>query len=102
VSVKCAKTGLDRLVDRIVNAFEVGYLKMRPEYWPSCQRLLGFDPARSLYMDDDEGCLIAAKRFGVVHLIHSAKSSSQLPSAPLAEFWSITGFAPLLNGCPPR
>jgi putative hydrolase of the HAD superfamily len=98
VSVKSAKTGLDRLVDRIVDAFEVGYLKMRPEYWPSCQRLLGFDPARSLYMDDDEGCLIAAKRFGVAHLIHSAKSSSQLPPAPLAEFFSITGFAPLLNG----
>jgi 5'-nucleotidase len=102
VSVKSAKTGLDRLVDRIVDAFEVGYLKMRPEYWPSCQRLLGFDPARSLYMDDDEGCLIAAKRFGLAHLVHSAKSSSQLPPAPLAEFYSIAGFAPLLNGRPPR
>ena len=102
VSVKTAKTGLDRLVDRIVDAFQVGYLKMRPEYWPSCQRLLGFDPARSLYMDDDEGCLIAAKRFGVAHLVHSAKSSSQLPPAPLTEFCSITGFAPLLNGRPPR
>ncbi|MBM4127827.1 MAG: haloacid dehalogenase [Nitrospira sp.] len=102
VAVKTAKTGLHRLVDRIVDAFEVGYLKMRPEYWPSCQRLLGFDPARSLYMDDDEGCLIAAKRFGVAHLVHSAKSSSQLPPAPLAEFYSITGFAPLLNGHPPR
>ena len=100
VSVKVARTGLDRHVDRIVNAFEVGYLKMRPEYWPSCQRLLGFDPARSLYMDDDEGCLVAAKTFGVAHLIHSAKSSSQLPPAPLARFVSVTSFSPLLNGRP--
>ncbi|HSQ51250.1 MAG TPA: HAD family hydrolase [Nitrospiraceae bacterium] len=100
VSVKVAKTGLDQHVDRIVNAFEVGYLKMRPEYWPHCQRLLGFDPARSLYMDDDEGCLIAAQQFGVAHLIHSAKSSSQLPPAPLSQFVSITGFSPLLNGHP--
>ena len=53
VSVKIAKTGLNRHVDRIVNAFEVGHLKMRPEYWPKCQQLLGFDPARSLFMDDD-------------------------------------------------
>jgi putative hydrolase of the HAD superfamily len=98
VSVKAAKTGLDRHVGRILDAFEVGYLKMRPEYWPNCQRLLGFDPARSLYMDDDEGCLTAAKRFGVAHLIHSAKSSSQLPAALLAEFVSVTSFAPLLNG----
>ncbi|MBH0202172.1 MAG: HAD hydrolase-like protein [Nitrospira sp.] len=101
ISVKVAKTGLDRYVDRIVDAGEVGYLKMRPEYWPNCQRLLGFDPARSLFMDDDEGCLMAAKAFGVAHLVHSAKSSSQLPPSPLSQFLSIAGFAPLLNGRPP-
>ncbi len=101
VSVKVAKTGLDRYVDRIVDAFEVGYLKMRPEYWPACQRLLGFDPTRSLFMDDDEGCLMAAKSFGVAHLVHSAKSSSQLPPAPLPQFLSVSGFALLLNGRSP-
>ncbi len=100
VSVKVAKTGLDRHVNRILDAFEVGYLKMRWEYWPSCQRLVGFDPRRSLYMDDDEGCLIAAKRFGVARLIHSAKSSSRLPATPLAQFVSVTGFSLLLNGRP--
>jgi HAD superfamily hydrolase (TIGR01509 family) len=101
VSVKVAKTGLDRYVNRIVDAFEVGYLKMRPEYWPNCQRLLGFDPSRSLFMDDDEGCLMAAKEFGVAHLVHSAKSSSQLPPSPLSQFFSTTGFSPLLNGRSP-
>lgn len=100
LSVKTAKTGLDQYVDRIVDAFEIGYLKMRPEYWPKCQRLLGFDPARSLFMDDDEGCLVAAERFGVAHLIHSAKSSSRLPAAPLAQFFSVAGFQPLLDGYP--
>ncbi len=100
VSVKVAKTGLDRYVDRIVDAFEVGYLKMRPEYWPNCQRLLSFDPARSLFMDDDEGCLMAAKAFGVAYLVHSAKSSSQLPPTPLPQFFSISGFAPLMNDRP--
>ena len=100
VSVKVAKTGLDRYVDRIVDAFEVGYLKMRPEYWPNCRRLLSFDPAHSLFMDDDEGCLMAAKEFGVAYLIHSAKSSSQLPPSTLPQFLSITGFSPLMNGRP--
>jgi putative hydrolase of the HAD superfamily len=101
VSVKVAKTGLDCYVNRIVDAFEVGYLKMRPEYWPNCQRMLGFDPSRSLFMDDDEGCLTAAKEFGVAFLVHSAKSSSQLPPSPLSRFFSIAGFAPLLNGRSP-
>ncbi len=100
VSVKAARTGLDRHVDRILDAFEVGYLKMRPEYWPNCQRLVGFDPARSLYMDDDEECLTAARRFGVAFLVHSARSSSQLPPAPVDQFVSVSSFLPLLNGRP--
>ena len=91
---------LGKRVTVVTNAFEVGYLKMRPEYWPNCARLLGFDPTRSLYMDDDEACLNAAKKFGVAYLIHSAKSSSQLPPSPLAQFISVTGFSPLLNGRP--
>ena len=49
-------------------------------------------------MDDDEGCLVAAQQFGVALLIHSAKSSSQLPPAPLTQFVSVTGFSSLLNG----
>ncbi|MGH7181568.1 MAG: hypothetical protein ACREJN_06290, partial [Nitrospiraceae bacterium] len=72
----------------------------RPEYWPSCKRLLGFDPTRSFFMDDDENCLTAAKEFGVAHLIHSAKSSSQLPPAPLTQFVSVTGFSSLLSRQP--
>ncbi len=100
VGIKNAKTGLDRYVDRIVDAFEVGYLKMRPEYWPACQRLLGFDPPRSFYMDDDEGCLKAARSYGIAHVVHSARSSSRLPPAPLESFWSLSDFSPLVNGRP--
>ena len=100
VSVKTAKTGLDRHVDRIVDAFEVGYLKMRPEYWPACRRLVGFDPKRSLYVDDDESCLAAARQFGIAGIVHSAKSSSKLPPVPSASFFSIERLPHLLSGTP--
>jgi 5'-nucleotidase len=98
VAVKSAKTGLSRYVDRIVDAFEVGYLKMRPEYWPACRRLLKFDPLRSLYIDDDECCLHAAKQYGIGAIIHSAKSSSQLPAVYSASFASVERLSTLLNG----
>ncbi|MCP9440711.1 MAG: HAD hydrolase-like protein [Nitrospira sp.] len=98
VSVKVAKTGLDRYVDRIVDAFEVGYLKMRPEYWPACRELVGFDSKRSLYVDDDERCLAAAREFGLGWIIHSAKSSSQLPPAPSAGFLSVERLSSLVQG----
>jgi len=98
VAIKTARTGVDRYVDRVVNAFEVGYLKMRPEYWPTCQRLVGFEPKRSLYIDDDEDCLAAAQAFGVAHLFHSAKSSSELAPVRSSIFPSIEHLSILLNG----
>ena len=98
VAVKSAKTGLARYVDRIVDAFEVGYLKMRAEYWPACRSLVGFDPNRSLYVDDDETCLTAARQYGVGTIIHSAKSSSQLPAVRSAHFPSVEHLPLLLNG----
>jgi HAD superfamily hydrolase (TIGR01509 family) len=98
VTVKSAKTDLHRYVDRIVDAFEVGYLKMRPEYWPACQKLVGFNPTRSLYMDDDESCLGAAKQFGISGIVHSAKSSSQLPPTHSNRFTSVDQLSQLVNG----
>lgn len=100
VDVKIAKTGLDRHVDRIVTASEVGYLKMRPAYWPVCQQLVGFNPERALFIDDDEGCLAAAKQFGIAHLVHSAKSSSQLPPVPSASFRSVENLSTMKRPLP--
>jgi putative hydrolase of the HAD superfamily len=97
VAVKTAKTGLDRHVDRIVNAFEIGYLKMRPEYWPACRKLIGFDPARSLYIDDDVDCLDAARAYGIAHIYHRSLSSSQLPPHPSSRFRSIEDFHVLMS-----
>ncbi len=100
VDVKTAKTGLDRQVDRIVDAFEVGWLKMRSEYWPSCCKLVGFDPARALYIDDDEQCLAAAERFGIGRIFHRSKSSSQASAIPSTRFDSIESFQTILPGSP--
>jgi putative hydrolase of the HAD superfamily len=96
VGIKTARTGLDRLVDRIVNAFDVGYLKMRAPFWPRCQSILGFDPARTLYIDDDEACLAAAQHYGIHHIFHSAKSSSRLPPQPSPRYPSIENLPLLL------
>lgn len=101
VAIKTAKTGLERQVDRIVDAFEVGYLKMRPQYWPACLELVKFDPARALFIDDDERCLAAAKQFGIAHLLHSARSSTKSPPAFSASFRSVEDLSSLLNGPAP-
>ncbi len=97
VAIKVEKTGLDSHVHRIVDAFEVGYLKMRAEYWPICQRLIGFEPKRTLYLDDDESCLNAAQEYGIGHIFHSAQSSSQLPPQRSDRYRSIESLAAFIQ-----
>ncbi len=96
LEIKTAKTGLDRYVDRIVHAFEVGCLKMRPEFWPACRRLVDFTPSQTLYVDDDEACLAAAQQYGIECLYHASKPSSRLPPEPSGRFPSIETFRDLL------
>ena len=97
VAIKNKKTGIDKQVDRIVNAFEVGCLKMRSDYWPACRTLVGFDPSRSLYIDDDEACLAAAQAFGIRHIYHSARSSTKLPSHPSARYTPLESLLDLIS-----
>jgi putative hydrolase of the HAD superfamily len=97
VAIKCRRTGIDKQVDRIVNAFEVGCLKMRAEYWPACRILVGFDPGRSLYIDDDEACLASARAFGIRHIYHSAKSSTKLPPHPASCFTPVEDLLELIS-----
>ena len=96
LAIKLAKTGVDRYLKRVVNAFDTGALKMRSEFWPVCQRLIGFDPKRALYIDDDESCLEAAERFGIGYILHRSKSSSELPPEASARFSSIETFQSIL------
>ncbi len=96
VAIKQVQTGINQHVDRIVNAFEVGCLKMRPDYWPACQKLVGFDPTRSLYVDDDEVCLDAARAFGIRYIFHSAKSSTKLPPHPSSRHVPIENLQALI------
>lgn len=96
LAIKLARTGVDRHLDGVVNAFDIGCLKMRKEFWPACQQRLGFDPTRTLYVDDDEECLDAARAYGIGYVVHRAKSSSELPPQPSARHRSIESLKELL------
>ena len=96
LEIKAVRTGIDQYMDLIVTASEVGSLKMHAEFWSGCQRIVGFDPSRSLYIDDDEASLGAAQQYGVGYLYHRSKSSSRLPPERSTRFLSIESFRELM------
>jgi len=97
LAIKMEKTGLDAHLDRMVTAFDVGCLKSRVDYWVKSEAILGFDPATTLYVDDDESALLSAESHGIRHLVHRSKSSSALPPQASAKYRSIETFHVLME-----
>jgi 5'-nucleotidase len=97
LAIKLAQTGLDKHLDRIITAFDVGCLKLKADYWVKSQMLLGFDPERTLLVDDDEAALASAQAHGIKHLYLRSKPSSTLPAQPSLVYRSIETFHVLME-----
>lgn len=65
LAVKVAHTGLDRHLDLLLSTHTYGYPKEHQQLWRQVHAQLGFDPARTLFIDDSEPILDAAKAFGL-------------------------------------
>lgn len=61
-------TGLARYFDEVVSAHEFGAPKEEQAFWQGLTARLGFDPARTLFVDDNLAVLQSAARFGIRHV----------------------------------
>jgi putative hydrolase of the HAD superfamily len=92
VSLKFELTGIGRHFNSVLTSNELGAPKETPEYWEKASEMAGFDPGRSLFVDDTEDVLRAARKFGVRYVVHKARSSSVKEPEGSGEFPSITDF----------
>ncbi|NKI75669.1 GMP/IMP nucleotidase [Dickeya sp. CFBP 2040] len=65
LSVKVAYTGLDRHLDLLLSTHTYGYPKEDQRLWQAVQEDIGFNPERTLFVDDSEPILDAASTFGI-------------------------------------
>lgn len=96
LAIKLAKSGIEPFFDRIVCAEEVGEAKEQPGFWYQLEKMLGFDKDRTLLADDTVKVLRSAQVYGIRHLIHVARPSSQLPVNYSSEYPSIVTFKELM------
>lgn len=95
LEIKLAKTHIDPFFDDIICADEIGAAKEQIEFWHGLEKALDFDRNRSLFADDTEKCLFAARMYGIECLLHIAKPSSKLEVHYSTEFPSIADFGEL-------
>lgn len=80
LAVKIEHTGLDRHLDLLLSTHTFGYPKEDQRLWLAVQQHIGFDPQRTLFVDDGEPILDAARTFGIRYCL-----GVQNPDSSMAE-----------------
>ena len=92
LEIKLAKTGIAHFFEVMICADEIGFAKEQVEFWHGLEKVLAYDKRRALFADDTEKVLKAAHQYGIGHLLHIAKPSSQLPTRHSVDFPSVAHF----------
>jgi 5'-nucleotidase len=95
LAIKLQKSMIAPWFDRLICAEEVGFAKEETPFWQGLERLLAFDPRRSLFVDDTEKVLTTAEQHGIRYLVHIAQPNSRRPKKYSKNYLSIHSFRDL-------
>lgn len=96
LSLKVEKTQLDSHIDTLVSTHEFGVSKEYQSLWQQLHAHLEFDPQSTLFVDDGERILDAAKEFGIAYTLGITNPDSQQPEIPIANHPSTNNYTNLL------
>jgi putative hydrolase of the HAD superfamily len=92
VAIKMEHIDLRPWLDEIIISHDFDAPKEDPAFWRRLHRKLGFDPQRTLFIDDTEAVLQAAQEFGIRHLLTLLQPDSQGPHREQLVFPAIHHF----------
>ncbi|WP_346838066.1 GMP/IMP nucleotidase [Microbulbifer sp. SAOS-129_SWC] len=90
-------TGIDRWMDGIVSSHDLGHAKESGLFWHALQERQPFDPGRTLFVDDNQSVLAAARDYGIAHLLCIRQPDSQGPLREITDFPAIHQFDEIME-----
>jgi len=96
LAVKAERTGVDRLVDRVVISHDFRAPKESADFWRDLERQHPFDRGRTLLIEDSLAVLEAATGYGVAHTIAIRRPDSRRPPRAIDGFAAVDGVADLV------
>jgi len=96
LSLKLERIELAPYFDRLISSHDYGFPKENQQFWFALQQDLGFEPARSLFIDDSLPILRSARDFGVGHLLAVRQPDSQKGPKDTEEFAAVEDYRDLL------
>jgi len=98
LSLKLERIELAPYFERLISSHDYGFPKENAQFWEALQADIGFDPARSLFIDDTLPILRSARRFGVEHLLAVSEPDSRKGPKDTAEFAAVGDYRELIAG----
>ncbi|WNN44641.1 GMP/IMP nucleotidase [Winslowiella toletana] len=96
LQVKLEQTRLDQHLDLLLSTHTFGYPKEDQRLWQAVQQQTGFDNARTLFIDDNEKILDAAKCWGIGYCLGISNPDSGRPDITFARHPAINDYRTLL------
>lgn len=98
LNLKLEKVDLEPWLDRLISSHDYGFPKEEQDFWQALQADFGFDPARTLFIDDSPAILRSAQRFGIQWLLAIKQPDSRQQPKPASEFEALENYQNLIEG----
>jgi HAD superfamily hydrolase (TIGR01509 family) len=98
LSLKLERIELAPYFERLISSHDYGYPKESPQFWDALQADIGFDPTRSLFIDDTLPILRSARAYGVQHLLAVREPDSRKGAKDTEEFDAVDDYRALIAG----
>jgi len=92
IAVKMDHLELEGYFDKIISSHDYGHAKEELEFWRKFMQAEPFDPATTLFIDDNLSVLAAAEAYGIQHLLSIKKPDSSKPLQDTLHYPALADF----------
>ena len=96
VEIKMDCSGIGDYFDRVICSHDYGYPKEEQPFWHRFMQAEPFDPAATLFIDDNLAVLAAAEAYGIQHLISIKQPDSSKPLQDTQHYRALADFEEIM------
>ena len=96
LDLKDEVTGLTAYFDGIYTSHAFGFAKERQEFWHALRAATDFNPATTMFVDDNLTVLQSAATYGVQHPVAISRPDTSRPRHEDSDFVAVEGLADLI------
>lgn len=97
LEIKNEVTDVKRFFDAIYTSHDLGHPKEDQPFWETLHSREAFDPARTMFVDDNLSVLESARRYGIRYLVAVAQPEAAGPVREVSGFPSVDRVASLIT-----